>query len=157
MENSVESGGDCSGSGSGLKDFARETAKRLGVPKEGGQLATWSENHGLSVETLQQALEITLASQDEVQKPVAYLQAVANRLHQNKQQADALNAERKQDRSRQAVGYAWAMFNDPVIGQNWRQALSIVRESFGIRTVEEILPLLPDEAREQWSETREGA
>lgn len=152
VENSVESAEQNSASASALSEICLGITTRLGVPKEARQLGTWAQRQEIDETILQQALDLTAeaATTMDLAKPIAYFQVIAKRLSTAKQESVQLYQQDNKQVIRQAVGYAWATYQDPVIGGSWRQALRVISESFGPRFAKDALPHLPEEAREVW-------
>lgn len=102
----------------------------LGKPSEAKQLATWARKQQVPLELLQAAAEVT-QQQDDLEKPVAYLQTVAKVMLADRATAAEAGEKKRSDRKRDALGYARQVFADPIIGGNWRSVESVVGESYG--------------------------
>lgn len=120
-------------SDSDFADFCEATATALGRPSEGKQLTTWARKHGISADTLRIALERTQQrlQEEQIRKPGAYLQTVAEQLTAALQQVAEVRQKSEADVLAWAKGEARSLFADRVIGGSWRQVKSILADSIG--------------------------
>lgn len=131
-------------SGDSDSDFVNlslRLATALGKPKEGKQLATWAKNHGISGDALQAAFERTQQrlQEEELAKPVAYLQTVAQQLAAARQEVAEVGQRQQAEVLAWARGEARRLFADRVIGGSWRQVRSILSESIGEQAAEAVV------------------
>lgn len=128
-------------SDSDLRELALRLATALGKPGEGKQLATWAKREGIGPDTLQAACERTQQRllEEDVAKPVAYLQTVARQLTEARRQVAEVGRNREAEVLHWARGEARQLFANPVIGGSWRQVRAILSESIGEQAAAQVV------------------
>lgn len=121
-------------SGSVLEKTIREAAKAIGRPREARQLLTTAKAEGWDLELVEAAGRVTveaISSGVEVERPGAYLTTAIRAMLTERREAAEVGQRSAGDRRQQAINYGRQLFTRPIIGGNWRQVESILRESYG--------------------------
>lgn len=121
-------------SDSDFVEIIRETAKALGCPKDAQQLLTLAQSEGWPTDVIRAAGRVVgeaLVNGADIRKPGAYLTTAIRVMVADRRQAVEVGERRVVDRRQDALAYARQVYADPIIGGNWRQVESILRESYG--------------------------
>lgn len=132
-------------------DFAkaiRETTTALNYPREAKQLITLAQAEGWTADVIRAAGRVVgeaLANGADIRKPGAYLTTAIRVMVADRRQAAEVGERRVVNRRQDARAYARQVYADRIIGGNWRQVESILRESYGAELAAEVVEKLQGE------------
>lgn len=129
-------------SDSDFLETIRQTTTTLNCPKDAKQLITLAQSEGWTATVIQAAGRVVgeaLANGADIRKPGAYLTTTIRVMMADCRQAAEVGKRRVVDRRQDALAYARQVYADPIIGGNWRQVESILRESYGMELAAEVV------------------